>query len=75
MSEPQELNISVEDSVKSTEKGPGNVPVPLFPNPKNDPNIGGVTMIRNLDQLQKIGPLAMEESKRLNKPIILVVKG
>jgi hypothetical protein len=72
--EPQVLSINVGDSVKSGESM-GKTPQNLFPNPKNDPNIAGVAGVQNLDQLQKIGPVALEESKRLGKPVILIVKG
>jgi len=73
--EPQVLSINVGDSVKSGEKMGQFSNQNVFPNPKNDPNIAGVAGIQNLDQLQKIGPVALEESKRLGKPVILIVKG
>lgn len=69
------LNINVSEQIVTTERMGSSERVNLFPNPKNDPNIAGLTSILNQEQLNKIGPLALSESKRLGKPIILIVRG
>lgn len=71
--QPEILSINVSENVSVGEIF-GQLKTKIFINPKNDPNIAGLTQVSDMEVLKKIAPLAFDYSKETGKPVIIVVK-